>query len=145
MKADGSLATNSLARWIAPCMPSSSGVRITSAPSARMIKTFSSENFSGTNIRTLYPRLTPMSANPIPVFPAVASTMVPPGALDQAYGRAVFHAAAGIQIFQFDENVGRSRWHKLLQLQHRGIAYQFGDVITDAQARVGGRRGHPTG
>src|ERR1017187_3600094 len=45
-----------------------------------MIITFSCEKFSGTNNFTLYPRFTPIRARPIPGFPAVASTMVPPGA-----------------------------------------------------------------
>ena len=36
-----------------PAMPSASGVRVTSAPRARMMITFSSENLSGTNSRTL--------------------------------------------------------------------------------------------
>src|ERR1039458_3090254 len=80
MNALGSPATEALARRIAPCIPSASGVRSTSAPSARMIITFSCEKFSGTNSFTLYPRFTPISASPIPVLPAVASTMVPPGA-----------------------------------------------------------------
>src|SRR5271163_4710901 len=80
MKAWRSPATSSLARRIAPCMPSSSGVRSTSAPRASMMVTFSWEKFSGTNSFTLYPRFTPINASPIPVLPAVASTMVPPGA-----------------------------------------------------------------
>jgi len=40
---------------------------------------FSIENRSGTKNTTLYPLFTPMSASPTPVFPAVASMMVPPG------------------------------------------------------------------
>src|SRR6185436_16868795 len=59
-------------------MPSASGVRVTCAPSARMIMTFSSEKLSGTNSDTLYPRLIPIRARPIPVFPAVASTITAP-------------------------------------------------------------------
>src|SRR5882757_5650269 len=60
-------------------MPSASGVRTTVAPSPRISLHFSSANCSGTYNITLYPRLTPISANPTPVLPAVASTIVPPG------------------------------------------------------------------
>src|SRR5437773_2181255 len=42
MNASGSRSTRSLARLMAPSMPSASGVRITSAPRARMLLTFSS-------------------------------------------------------------------------------------------------------
>src|SRR5271156_6026449 len=59
-------------------MPSSSGVRTTVAPSPRISLHFPSANCSGTYSITLYPRFTPISANPTPVFPAVASTIVPP-------------------------------------------------------------------
>src|SRR5215469_12527462 len=48
----GDFAAISLALEIAPCMPSASGVRITSAPSAPIILTFSSEKRSGTQRMT---------------------------------------------------------------------------------------------
>src|SRR5271168_252875 len=46
MNAPRSPATSSLARRMAPCMPSSSGVRSTCAPRACMMVTFSWEKFS---------------------------------------------------------------------------------------------------
>jgi hypothetical protein len=58
------------------------------------------------------------------------------GAFDQANGGTVFHAAARVQVFQFGEDVGRSRGGQLLHVQHRRFADQFGDIVADAQARV---------
>ena len=55
------------------------------------------------------------------------------GTLNQANSRAVFHTAARVQVFQFGENIGRSWRGQLLQLQHRRFAYEFGDIVTDAQ------------
>ena len=48
----GIFAASSRARRMAPAIPSSSGVRITSAPRACMIITFSFENFWGTQTMT---------------------------------------------------------------------------------------------
>src|ERR1019366_5482659 len=68
MNALRSPATSSLARRIAPCMPSASGVRSTSAPRARMMITFSWEKFSGPNSFIFNPRFIPFTARRIQVF-----------------------------------------------------------------------------
>jgi hypothetical protein len=110
-------------------------------PSARMMITFSCEKFSGTNSFTLYPRFTPISASPMPVFPAVASTIVPPGASlpfllrppDNPDGRAVLHASARVQVFELGEDVGRPGRNQPLQSQHGSPADQLGNVVGDAQ------------
>ena len=58
------------------------------------------------------------------------------GALDQANGGAIFHAAAGVQVFELGENVGRSRRGQLLHVQHRRFADELRDIVANAQARV---------
>ena len=62
----------------APNIPFSLGVFIILAPKALIKVCFSIENFSGTTKIILYPLFIAASAIPIPVFPAVASTMVYP-------------------------------------------------------------------
>ena len=56
------------------------------------------------------------------------------GAPDDPNRRAVFHAAARIQVFQLGEHVRRSGRNQPLQLQHGSFADQLGDVIGNAQA-----------
>ena len=58
------------------------------------------------------------------------------GALDQANSSAVFHTAARVQVFEFGENIGRSRRGQLLHLQHRRFADELRYIVANAQARV---------
>ncbi len=89
----------------------------------------------------------------MPVLPAVASTMVPPGfqptfrfgPQDDSDGGAVFHAAARIQVFELGVDVGRTGGNQFFQSQDRSVADQLGDVVGDAQAASLGFLGaHPT-
>ena len=123
-------------------MPSASGVRTTSAPSARMILTFSSENRSGTNSLHLVSAIHADQRQPDPRIPRRRSTIVPPGRElpfllrppDDPNRSPVFHAAARIQILQLGKNVRRSGRNQPLQLQHGSFADQLGNVVGDAQA-----------
>ena len=55
------------------------GTSTSSAPSARNVSIFSRLCVSGMTMIVLYPLALATSAKPMPVFPAVPSTMVPPG------------------------------------------------------------------
>jgi len=63
----------------APRMPSGPGVRTSSAPKARRRALRSALIVSGMARTTSYPRAAPTIARAMPVFPLVASTIVPPG------------------------------------------------------------------
>ena len=71
--------TISAALALAPGTPSAPGVSTSSVPSRRMMARRSLDIVSGMVMMTLYPRAAPTRASPTPVFPEVASTMVPPG------------------------------------------------------------------
>ena len=90
----------------------------------------------------------------MPVFPAVASTIVPPGLrLPSASARRMIPLAArsftlppGIQVFQLGEDAGGIAGNQLLQLQDGSVADQLGNVVSDAQAiAFDGFCPHPTG
>jgi hypothetical protein len=76
----------------------------------------------------------------MPVFPAVASMIVPPGfSLPSRSARAISPMAArsftlppGLRYSSFTK-MSASRGNQLLQLQHRGLADKLGDVVADAQ------------
>ena len=72
------VSNSSLAFATAPNMPSFLGVFIILAPKALINVCFSTENFSGTTNITSYPLFIAARATPIPVLPAVASTIVYP-------------------------------------------------------------------
>src|SRR5207249_11050373 len=68
------------------------------------------------------------------------------GPMDNSYGCAVLHTAAGIDVLEFGENICRVGWNKPLQLKHGSSADQFCDVVGNAQAGVReGFRPHTTG
>jgi len=48
-------------------------------------------------------------------------------------GRAVLHAASRIQVLQLGVDVGGAFRLHPPQVQHRGLAHQFGDVLSDAE------------
>jgi hypothetical protein len=58
------------------------------------------------------------------------------GTRDQANRSAVFHAAAGVQVFKFGENIGRPPRSQLLHVQHRRFADKFGNIVANAQAGI---------
>src|SRR3989339_1148320 len=66
-------------RATAPPMLSAAGVRISSAPRARISFFLSSLIFSGMTMMTLYPLSLPTMAIPIPVLPEVGSTIMESG------------------------------------------------------------------
>ena len=52
-------------------------------------------------------------------------------------GGAVFYAAAGIQVFEFGENIGGGRRRKPREPKHRSLSDQLGNVVGHAKARFG--------
>jgi len=77
--APGRSAAICSARCTAPRMPSEAGVSTSSAPNPRRRARRSFDMDSGMVSTTWYPRAAPTMARAMPVFPEVASTMVPPG------------------------------------------------------------------
>ncbi len=65
------------------CLGSSRATEVvastTSAPYARRMSDFSADDLSDTPTITRYPRCRPTMVSPMPVFPEVASMIVPPG------------------------------------------------------------------
>ncbi len=78
----------------------------------------------------------------MPVFPAVASTMVPPGLslpscsarADDADGCPILYAAAWIQVFELRENVRGTGWNQPFHPQHGSFTDKLSDVVGNAQA-----------
>jgi hypothetical protein len=68
----------SRARRMAPSIPSSAGVRITSVPIISRICLRSGGAEAGSTMIVFKPSFFPAKASPIPVFPLLASTIVPP-------------------------------------------------------------------
>ena len=123
-------------------MPSASGVRVTSAPSARMIVTFSSEKRSGTNKRDFVAALHPdqrqadagiagCGLDDRATRPELTVRFGPP---NHAAGGAIFYAASGIQVFQFGVDTCGIFRNQSFQLQDGSIADELGNVVGDAQA-----------
>ena len=77
----------------------------------------------------------------MPVFPAVASMIVPPGrscpsssaSRNDPDRRAVFHTSARVQVLQLCEHFGAAGRRQLLQLQHGSFADELRDVVGDAE------------
>ena len=65
---------------MAPLIPSARGVSSSRAPKASIARRRSTENESGMQRMIGYPFTAATIASPMPVFPEVGSTMVPPGA-----------------------------------------------------------------
>ena len=55
-------------------------------------------------------------------------------AQNDSAGGAIFHAAAGVQVFQLGKDVRGTVRDELLQLQDGSVADQLGNVVSDAQA-----------
>ncbi len=72
-------AASSRAARTAPVIPAAAGVRTSSAPRAARITRRSGDIASGIVRMSGYPRSAHTKARPIPVFPDVGSTTVPPG------------------------------------------------------------------
>ena len=56
------------------------------------------------------------------------------GAADDPDGGTVLHTPARVQVFELGEHVGGSGGDQALQLQHRSLADQLGNIIGNAQA-----------
>ncbi len=117
MKALGSPATSSLARRIAPCMPSASGVRVNlGSQGPHDDHFFLREVFRNEQlylVAAIHSDQRQADAGiPGRGFddrPAGRELAVLLGPADDSDGGAIFHAAAGIQIFEFGEDLGRTR------------------------------------
>ena len=106
----------------------------------------------------LKPRAFPTTVSPIPVLPAVPSTMVPPrfsvpffnGVLDDEQGGAVFDGLTGVQKFSFAKDRAAGFFRSPLELDQGRTADCSGDPVDNGheinlpfeawlQPRYGGR------
>ena len=83
-----------------------------------------------------YPRDPPTSANPIPVLPAVPSTIVPPGSrqatrlgiLDDTKGCTILDRLAGIQEFRLSEDFAPCQFRGPVQADQRRVSHRICQV-----------------
>ena len=60
--------------------------------------------------------------------------------LNDSNRSAVFHTAAGIQVFELGENIGRICRNQSPEPKHGGLADEFSNIVSHTQPRVGNER-----
>ena len=98
------------------------------AQRAQKVDLFSRLGFWNDDQRTVA-RAWPMTVRPMPVFPPVPSTMVPPvsavprlGILDNTQRDAILHRSAGVHEFGLAQDFAAGQLRKAAQADERGLA-----------------------